>query len=112
MQTEQLNHLLTQPQFKFGQFIAFIDQHYQYQPTAFRNGDLQNDAGQNEGSCKLFFFAKLHQLSAEKTLKCFGEHYATVLDTPEGDSHQNIRNFMKHGWEGIQFNGIALSEKS
>ena len=28
------------------------------------------------------------------------------------DDHQNIRNFMKYGWDGVDFsNGIALTKK-
>jgi hypothetical protein len=34
-----------------------------------------------------------------------------VLENLEGDDHQNIRNFMKYGWEGIQFKNEALQEK-
>jgi len=30
---------------------------------------------------------------------------------PNGTDHQNIRNFMKTGLEGLQFDGIALTEK-
>jgi hypothetical protein len=31
-----------------------------------------------------------------------------VLDTPDGDSHGNIRAFMDNGWEGIAFEGEPL----
>ena len=45
----------------------------------------------------------------ETTLKCFGRFYQDVLNTPEGNDHGNIRNFMKSGWAGIKFSGEAIS---
>ncbi|MGH8558319.1 MAG: HopJ type III effector protein [Methylococcales bacterium] len=36
---------------------------------------MENDAGTNEGSCKIFFFALLHGLEKDKTLKLFGDYY-------------------------------------
>jgi arginine decarboxylase-like protein len=33
-------------QFMFAETLAFIAQHYQYQPSAFSNGNVQNAAGQ------------------------------------------------------------------
>lgn len=66
----------------------------------------------NEGSCKVFSFGKLASLSPEETLACFGEHYRSVVADPAGDSHGNIRAFMKTGWEGVLFpDGIALTWK-
>jgi HopJ type III effector protein len=41
----------------------------------------------------------------------FAEHYQAVLKTPDGTDHQNIRQFMLHGWEGIVFEGHALIAK-
>jgi hypothetical protein len=97
----------------FQDTIALIDAHYDFTPTAFRNGELQNEAGQNNGSCKLFSFAKLHKLTQLQTLYCFGAYYREdVLQQPHGTDHQNIRNFIKHGWEGITFQGEALQSKS
>jgi len=98
--------------FSFNDTIAVIDAHYNFTPCAFRNGELQNEAGQNNGSCKIFSFAKLHQLTPEQTLHCFGSYYRDdVLKNPQGSDHQNIRNFIKHGWEGVVFDGTALAPK-
>ncbi|ETN94761.1 HopJ type III effector protein [Zhouia amylolytica] len=92
--------------------MAVIDAHYSFTPTEFKNGDILNEANQNNGSCKIFAFAQLNQLSKEATLACFGKFYTEeVLEDPEGDGHQNIRNFMKYGWDGIQFKGEALISK-
>ena len=53
---------------------------------------------------------KLQNLSEEATLACFGAYYyEDVLKNPNGTDHQNIRNFMKTGWDGIAFYGSAIS---
>ncbi len=97
---------------QFSDTIAAIDTHYQFTPTRFKNGSLINEAGQNSGSCKIFSFAKLHNLPEEQTLACFGDYYRIdVLQHPEATDHQNIRNFMQSGWSGIQFDNDALNEK-
>ncbi len=92
---------------RFNDTIATINKYYHYTPTTFTNGlgdtMVTNAAGTNEGSCKIFAFAHLHQLNQAQALRLFGVFYQDVLDTPTGNSHQNIRNFMQYGWEGIQF---------
>lgn len=96
----------------FSDSIGVIDAHYVFTPTAFTNGELRNDAGQNNGSCKLISFARLHQLSEAETLACFGDYYRKdVLGHPDGSDHQNIRNFMRSGWAGVSFDGQALAPK-
>lgn len=94
---------------QFTEIIAFVDENYVFTPTKFTNGETTNEAGQNSGSCKLFSFAKMHGLTESETLACFGEYYRNdVLENPDGTDHQNIRNFMKFGWEGVKFEGEAL----
>lgn len=96
----------------FTDTMAVVEALYDFTPTAFQNGDLHNEAGQNSGSCKLFSFAKLQNFSVEQTLACFGDFYRKdVLENPDASNHQNIRNFIKTGWEGISFEGTALAEK-
>ena len=96
----------------FEETIATIESNYGFTPTAFQNGNQHNGAGENSGSCKLFTFAKIQQLTQAETLACFGAYYfEEVLGDPEGTNHQNIRNFMQSGWNGIQFEGDALSLK-
>ena len=93
----------------FTETIAVIEGNFTFIPTAFKNGSQHNAEGENSGSCKLFAFAQLQNLSKEETLTCFGAYYfEEVLGNPEGTNHQNIRNFMKTGWDGIQFEGEAL----
>ncbi|MDT0690352.1 HopJ type III effector protein [Salegentibacter sp. F188] len=93
----------------FAQTMKVIDAHYKFTPTAFKNGKLKNEPGENNGSCKIFYFGKLHDLSEKAVLACFGEvYFEDVLKNPEGTGHQNIRNFMNSGWSKIEFKGEAL----
>jgi hypothetical protein len=101
----------------FNETIIVITENYHYQPTEFSNGlnddVIINPAGNNEGSCKIFAFAKLHQLDQQQTLALFGDYYRLdVLGNVNGKDHQNIRNFMKYGWDGICFKGQALTPMS
>ncbi|WAJ70933.1 HopJ type III effector protein [Catenovulum adriaticum] len=109
-----LSDLKQQPSaIEFSQTMKVIEANYQFNETEFKNGDIVNKAGQNSGSCKIFAFAQLHQLSQAETLNLFGDYYRKdVLEHPEADDHQNIRNFIQFGWQGIEFNGIALSPKA
>lgn len=100
----------------FNETIAVITENYHYTPTEFSNGldehRLVNPAGVNEGSCKIFAFAKLYRLDQKQTLALFGDYYRQdVLNDPEGASHRNIRNFIRYGWDGIGFSGQALAAK-
>lgn len=99
---------------EFEDVIASIDAHYQYVPTRFTNGledkPLVNTAGENEGSCKILGFARMWGLSEAQTLACFGRYYREdVLPHPAGTDHQNIRRFIRDGWEGVRFEGEALT---
>lgn len=96
---------------KFSDVLAMIEAEYQHTPTAFKNANQHNAATENQGSAKVFAFAQLHNLTAEQTLSLFAEHYAAVLATPTAADHQNIRQFMQHGWAGIEFSAPALQKK-
>ena len=97
---------------EFKDVITCIDANYNYTPANFSNGCAQNAAGTNTGSCKIFAFAKLNQLSEKQTLSLFGSFYRDdVLENPNGEDHANIRNFMHTGWSGIAFETCALSDK-
>lgn len=102
----------TPQEITFPETIAVIEGHYTFTPTSFQNGNQRNAAGENSGSCKLFAFAKAQQLTQQETLACFGAYYFDdVLKNPQGTDHQNIRNFILHGWDGIAFEGVALELK-
>ncbi len=110
---ELLTQLRTAPEsIEFEQVMATIAKHYNYTPTRFENGDVVNEAGANEGSCKLFYFAKLNGLSEVETLALFGKYYRDdVMGNPAGSDHRNIRNFILDGWLGVQFDDEALIAK-
>ena len=100
----------------FEQVIEHINENYEFTPTRFTNGIGQNivinEKGSNEGSLRIFSFAKLNNLTEEQTLSCFGKYYREdVLQNPDGDDHGNIRNFMRYGWSGISFDNNALVKK-
>ena len=99
------------PAHRFEQTLAFINQNYDYTPTAFINGSLPSKAGQNEGSCKVLGLAKLEGLSLEEILLAFGEHYQSVLNTPEGNDHGNIRALMVGGIDAVHFDSQPLLRK-
>jgi hypothetical protein len=111
-QLEQQPNTLT-----FETVMAVIEENFNYQPSRFVNGlgeqAVVNEAGTNEGSCKIFALGKALALSETQTLACFGSFYRNdVLANPDGSDHGNIRAFMVHGWTGIQFDGPVLTPRS
>jgi hypothetical protein len=112
-----IKQIKTQPETtEFQDVINVIGQFYSYTPVCFFNGvesdRILNKAGENEGSCKIFSFALMHQLDKTQTLHCFGQYYRKdVLLQPDNTDHANIRTFIKHGWENINFENTALEIK-
>ena len=113
LETELLHKLEISPEnIQFKEVIQVIDDHYAFTPVTFTVGKQINQAGENQGSCKVFAFAKLHDIAAKLTPQLFGEYYRNdVLKHPNGEDHQNIRNFLQYGWEGVRFDGLALTAK-
>jgi len=113
--TMSKSELLTQlslnaDEVSFEQVMQVISDNYSYTPASFNNGELLNEAGTNEGSCKIFYFAQLNELSEQQTLACFGRYYfEDVLQNPQGNDHGNIRNFIKTTWQGVEFHSVALT---
>lgn len=96
----------------FEEVMEVINENYEPQLLEFKNGDIVNKPGENDGSARILSYAALSNFDKETTLKLWGQYYREVLADPDGDSHQNIRNFMKYGWEGVPFeNGISLTKK-
>lgn len=109
----QLITQLNQGPVDFNKVIEVIESNYNFTPTAFSNGQTNNAENSNNGSCKIFAFGKLNQLSEQATLNAFGAFYTQdVLQHPNKDDHQNIRNFMNTGWQGVHFEHVALSLKN
>lgn len=93
----------------FENTMTIIEKNYSFKETLFTNGDIKNNAGHNNGSCKIFAFGKVNNLTESQTLHCFGDYYRKdVVGNPEGDDHHNIRNFIKQGWQGVRFENEAL----
>lgn len=99
------------PDFAFNDVMAAIDAAFASTPCAFDNGEQKNAADENQGSCKVFAFARQAGLDKDKTLKLFAEHYRNVIDDPEGSAHGNIRAFMRSGWDGVVLHGNPLSPR-
>ena len=95
----------------FADVLAFIDDNYNYTPTAFTNGNQENAIDQNQGSAKVLAFAKLNDYTENDTLKLFAEHYKAVIKTPNGTDHNNIRQFIQNGWNGVSFENDVLTKK-
>ncbi|TCS43753.1 HopJ type III effector protein [Reinekea marinisedimentorum] len=97
---------------EFQQVLAAIDAEFEFTPAAFSNGTVNNSETENQGSCKVLSFAHQAGLSEAHTLQLFAEHYRSVLASPDGSDHQNIRQFMAHGWKGVSFSGKALVKRA
>jgi len=111
-----ITELVENQNLTFAEVMHVIEANYHYTPCAFTNGlgddVVDNAAGKNEGSCKVFAFAKINKLSEADTLKLFSEYYREdVLKHPKANDHANIRTFMKYGWAGIQFEADALTSR-
>ena len=111
MTAEQFKARLGSPDHRFADTLAFIEQHYHYQPSAFSNGDVRNSEEQNQGSCKLLAMALDLGLNDVQALQCFAEHYQGVLENPDGSDHANIRALMKQGLAGISFDRPPLTRR-
>lgn len=96
----------------FADTLAFVAAGYDYQPQAFTNGGVENAAGQNEGSCKTLGLALLEGMSDQEALLAFGEHYRSVVATPQGSDHGNIRALIENGLAGVKFAAQPLTRKS
>tara|TARA_B110001454_G_scaffold197256_1_gene200615 strand:- start:187 stop:567 length:381 start_codon:yes stop_codon:yes gene_type:complete len=113
MNTQQyIEQLRSGTQMKFSDFIDLIAREYRFSNIAFENSGVFNSKDENQGSAKVFCFGLMHSLSEREVIKCFGEHYQSVLDSPQDQSsHLNIRSFMNNGWGGVTIDFAALTIK-
>ena len=66
---------------------------------------------QNENAC-MIPTDSISSHSIRPHITDTGEHYRSVLKTPSGTDHGNIRNMMTKGWKGVSFpNGLGLALK-
>lgn len=111
MNTSELLSLIDSNNIQFDQVMAYVEANYIFKPVAFTVGDQQNASGTNQGSCKIFALAKHLNLNETQTLQLFGDYYRVdVLEHPENTDHQNIRNFIQYGWQGVNIDRSALQE--
>ena len=111
-EVQALIQQLNQDAVDFNEVIKTIENNYIFTPSEFKNGETLNAENSNNGSCKIFAFGLLNELSEQATLNAFGDFYTVdVLQNPEGEDHQNIRNFMRFGWQGVNFEKPALTPK-
>ena len=88
MNTQQyIEQLRSGTQMKFSDFIDLIAREYSFSNIAFENSGVFNSKDENQGSAKVFCFGLMHSLSEREVIKCFGEHYQSVLDSPKIKAH-------------------------
>ena len=110
--TTFLSRMRSEENIDISETIDLIESMYDYTPVPFSVGDVENEAGTNEGSAKILSFAKMSGLDEPMTLKCFGAAYRDVLADPSGDAHANIRGLMKFGLDKVSFpQGYALKPR-
>ena len=70
----------------FQEFIDLCDEQYEHGLIEFKNGDLVNGPGENDGSAKVLSYAALADFDKETTLKvcvhyylCFTVFFRSVL---------------------------------
>jgi hypothetical protein len=109
-----LEKLRAEPELiQFSETIDTIESNYGYIPTNFTNGNQLNKAGENVGSCKILAFAYINNLTMSETLNCFGHYFREdVISNPAGNDHQNIRQFILDGFDGLKFDVLPLQFKS
>ena len=64
----------------FDEFIALCDEQYEYGLIEFKNGDVVNGPGENDGSAKVLSYAALANFDKDATLKvsCCGDSSPTL----------------------------------
>ena len=68
---------------QFSEIIETVDANYNFTPTAFKNGETMNEANQNNGSCKVFSFAKNQRnLLKPSQLKLISSYYKLFIIKP------------------------------
>jgi hypothetical protein len=93
--------------------INVIGNLYDFVPVSFLNGGVRYEVGQNVRSCQILAFGIMNHLTVEETLSLFGSYYQQdVLGNPTRHDHLPIRNFIMHGWDGVEFDDMPLTLKA
>jgi hypothetical protein len=97
--TTFLNKLNTEAEsITFADTMTVIEATYKFTPTAFRNGDTENAADTNNGSCKIFAFGLLNNLTEPQTLACFGQKKKIRKKKSQEKQIKKIENKKKKRW--------------
>lgn len=64
-------------------------------PIGFTVGDHENIAGSNLGALVTLWYASELGMTVAEVLPLFAEHFAAVVENPEGTDHANIRALMR-----------------
>ena len=65
----------------FEEFIELCDNEYEYGLIEFKNGDIVNKEGENDGSAKVLSYAALAQMDKDTTLKvCIYYVHSLLVD--------------------------------
>ena len=65
----------------FEEFIELCDNEYEYGLIEFKNGDIVNKEGENDGSAKVLSYAALAQMDKDMTLKvCIYYVHSLLVD--------------------------------
>lgn len=107
-----VNAITCNTNFCFKDFLTIIDKEFDFTPCVFSIGKKENAAWENTGSLKVITYAIMMWYDTEETLKLFGEHYKEVCETPDGESHPNIRALQEEGLESVHIVGIPLTIKT
>lgn len=108
---DQFRQRLTSGEHLFADTLAFIEAHYDFTRGAFDNNGVHSEAGQNEGSRRTLGLAQLEGFSKDEALLAFGEHYRSVLATPDGSDHANIRALLAGSLDQVRFDQPPLRRR-
>ena len=107
-----VNAITCNTKFCFKDFLSIIDKEFNFTPCIFYIGKKENAAWENTGSLKVITYAIMMWYDTQEALKLFGEHYKEVCETPDGDSHPNIRALQEEGLKSVHIVGTPLTMKA
>ena len=64
----------------FQEFLDLCDEQYEYGLIEFKNGDINNAPGENDGSAKVLSYAALAEFDKDMTLKVSVVLYSVIFD--------------------------------
>jgi hypothetical protein len=87
--------------------MAVIEDHYNFNQQLLRTVYNTMLPEKTQDLVNYFALCGTSGTNSEGTLFALAYYFEDVLGNPNGtDHHQNIRNFMKTGWDGIAFTEV------